>query len=207
MVVIKPFNLLGYLYVNTKSIKGTCTEQSFLRSLVGESQVRNRYTYFTGVARKEGYCQIEAVSLEAADQGKEHIKRFFKFLEGGELEIAVVFPAGIIGTTAENLRVIVAGKHCEAEEMYPKFADIADEEGLKEIAAVYRNVAKTEHQHEMCYLKLLGHVESGKYFERDKEIYRQCRDYGFMAKAKKAPAKCPACAHSQEFFKPMAENF
>lgn len=207
MVVIKPLNLLEYLYMSMKSIKGTRTEQNLLKSFAGESQARNRYTYFAGVARKEGYRQIEAVFLETADQEKEHAKRFFKFLEGGELEITAAFPAGVIGTTAENLKAAAAGEHCEAEEMYPEFADIADEEGFKEIATVYRNVAKAEHEHEMRYLKLLERVESGKYFERDEEIYWQCRNCGFVVKAKKAPAKCPACAHPQEFFEPMAENF
>ena len=182
--------------MSTKSIKGTRTEQNLLKSFAGESQARNRYTYFASVARDEGYRQIEAIFQETADQEKEHAKRFFKFLEGGELEITAAF-----------LKAAAAGEHCEAEELYPEFADIAEEEGFKTIAAVYRNVAKAEQEHERRYLKLLERVESGKYFEREKEIYWQCRNCGFVVKAKKAPAKCPACDHPQEFFEPMRDNY
>lgn len=193
--------------MSTKSVKGTRTEQNLLHSFAGESQARNRYTYFAGVARKEGYRQIEAVFLETADQEKEHAKRFFKFLEGGDLEITASFPAGIISTTADNLKAAAEGERCEAEEMYPEFAKVADEEGFKEIATVFRNVAKAEAEHERRYLKLLERVESSKYFERDEEIYWQCRNCGFVVKAKKAPAMCPACAHPQEHFEPMRDNY
>ena len=193
--------------MSNKSIKGTRTEQNLLKSFAGESQARNRYTYFASVAKKEGYRQIEAIFQETADQEKEHAKRFFKFLEGGDLEITASYPAGVIGTTAENLKAAAAGEHCEAEELYPEFADIAEEEGFKEIAAVYRNVSKAEHEHEMRYLKLLERVEAGKFFERDEEIYWQCRNCGFVVKAKKAPAKCPACGHPQEHFEPMRDNY
>ena len=193
--------------MSTKSIKGTRTEQNLLKSFAGESQARNRYTYFAGVARKEGYRQIEAVFQETADQEKEHAKRFFKFLEGGDLEITAAFPAGVIGTTAENLKAAADGEHCEAEELYPEFAKVAEEEGFKEIASAYHNIIKAEQEHERRYLKLLERVESGKYFEREKEIYWQCRNCGFVVKAKKAPAKCPACDHPQEHFEPMAENY
>ena len=193
--------------MSNKSVKGTRTEQNLLKSFAGEAQARNRYTYFAGVARKEGYRQIEAVFLETADQEKEHGKRFFKFLEGGDLEITAAFPAGVIGTTAENLKAAAAGEHCEADVLYPEFAKVADEEGFAEIATVYRNVSKAESEHERRYLKLLERVESGNFFERDEEIYWQCRNCGFVIKAKKAPVKCPACAHPQEFFEPMRHNY
>ena len=193
--------------MSNKSVKGTRTEQNLLKSFAGEAQARNRYTYFAGVARKEGYRQIEAVFLETADQEKEHGKRFFKFLEGGDLEITAAFPAGVIGTTAENLKAAAAGEHCEADVLYPEVAKVADEEGFAEIATVYRNVSKAESEHERRYLKLLERVESGKFFERDEEIYWQCRNCGFVIKAKKAPVKCPACAHPQEFFEPMRHNY
>ncbi len=193
--------------MSKKSIKGTRTEQNLLKSFAGESQARNRYTYFASVAKDEGYRQIEAIFQETADQEKEHAKRFFKFLEGGELEITAAFPAGVIGTTAENLKAAADGEHCEAEELYPEFAKVAEEEGFKEIATAYNNIIKAEKEHERRYLKLLERVESGKFFERDKEIYWQCRNCGFVVKAKKAPAKCPACDHPQEHFEPMRDNY
>ena len=193
--------------MSKKSIKGTRTEQNLLKSFAGESQARNRYTYFASVAKDEGYRQIEAIFQETADQEKEHAKRFFKFLEGGDLEITASYPAGVIGTTAENLKAAADGEHCEAEELYPEFSKVAEEEGFKEIATAYNNIIKAEKEHERRYLKLLERVESGKYFERDEEIYWQCRNCGFVVKAKKAPAKCPACDHPQEFFEPMAENY
>ena len=193
--------------MSKKSIKGTRTEQNLLKSFAGESQARNRYTYFASVAKDEGYRQIEAIFQETADQEKEHAKRFFKFLEGGELEITASYPAGVIGTTAENLKAAADGEHCEAEELYPEFAKVAEEEGFKEIASAYHNIIKAEKEHERRYLKLLERVESGKFFERDKEIYWQCRNCGFVVKAKKAPAKCPACDHPQEHFEPMRDNY
>lgn len=193
--------------MSKKSIKGTRTEQNLLKSFAGESQARNRYTYFASVAKDEGYRQIEAIFQETADQEKEHAKRFFKFLEGGDLEITASYPAGVIGTTAENLKAAADGEHCEAEELYPEFAKVAEEEGFKTIAAAYHNIIKAEKEHERRYLKLLERVESGKYFERDKEIYWQCRNCGFVVKAKKAPAKCPACDHPQEHFEPMRDNY
>ena len=193
--------------MSKKSIKGTRTEQNLLKSFAGESQARNRYTYFASVAKKEGYRQIEAIFQETADQEKEHAKRFFKFLEGGDLEITASYPAGVIGTTAENLKAAADGEHCEAEELYPEFSKVAEEEGFKEIATAYNNIIKAEKEHERRYLKLLERVESGKYFERDEEIYWQCRNCGFVVKAKKAPAKCPACDHPQEHFEPMRDNY
>lgn len=193
--------------MSKKSIKGTRTEQNLLKSFAGESQARNRYTYFASVAKDEGYRQIEAIFQETADQEKEHAKRFFKFLEGGDLEITASYPAGVIGTTAENLKAAADGEHCEAEELYPEFSKVAEEEGFKEIATAYNNIIKAEKEHERRYLKLLERVESGKYFERNEEIYWQCRNCGFVVKAKKAPAKCPACDHPQEHFEPMRDNY
>ncbi len=193
--------------MSNKSIKGTRTEQNLLKSFAGESQARNRYTYFAGVAREEGYRQIEAIFLETADQEKEHAKRFFKFLEGGDLEITAAFPAGVIGTTVENLKAAAAGEHCEAEELYPEFAKIAEEEGFMDIATVWRNVVNAEKEHERRYNTLLERIEEYDYFERDGEIYWRCRNCGYIFKGKKAPKKCPACDHPQEFFEPRPDNY
>lgn len=190
-----------------KSIKGTRTEQNLLKSFAGESQARSRYTFFAGAAKKEGYEQIAGVFMETAEQEKEHAKRFFKFLEGGMVEITVSFPAGVIGTTAENLAAAAAGENEEWVEMYPAFADIADEEGFKEIAVVFRMVAKVEAEHEKRYRKLLANIEAGKVFEKDEVIRWQCRNCGFVFEGKNAPAKCPACAHPQAYFEPMKENY
>lgn len=190
-----------------KSIKGTRTEKCLLESFAGESQARNRYTFFAGVARKEGYRQIEGVFMETAEQEREHAKTFFKFLEGGNVEITATYPAGIIGTTAENLKAAAMGEKEEAEILYPEAAKIAEEEGFPLIAAAFRNIAKVEAEHERRYLQLLERVEAGKVFERDEEIFWQCRNCGFIIKSKKAPAKCPACQHPQEFFEPMKNNY
>ena len=193
--------------MSNKSIKGTRTEQNLLKSFAGESQARNRYTYFAGVARKEGYRQIEAIFLETADQEKEHAKRFFKFLEGGDLEITASFPAGVIGTTVENLKAAAAGEHCEAEEMYPEFAKIADEEGFPAIAHTFRNVSKVEEEHEKRYRKLLSNIENGTVFSDSEEIEWQCRNCGYVFRGKKAPEVCPACAHPQAFFERKKNNY
>ena len=190
-----------------KSIKGTRTEQNLLISFAGESQARNRYTFFASVAKKEGYEQIAAVFTETAEQEKEHAKRFFKFLEGGCVEITASYPAGMIRTTMENLREAAAGEHEEWAVDYPKFADIADEEGFPGIAAVYRNIAKVEAEHEARYRILLGRVEEGKVFERDEEIEWQCRNCGYVHKGKEAPKACPACAHTQAYFEEKKNNY
>src|SRR3712207_3051417 len=190
-----------------KSIKGTRTEKCLLESFAGESQARNRYTFFAGVARKEGYRQIEGVFMETAEQEREHAKTFFKFLEGGNVEITATYPAGIIGTTAENLKAAAMGEKEEAEILYPEAAKIAEEEGFPLIAAAFRNIAKVEAEHERRYLQLLERVEAGKVFERDEEIFWQCRNCGFIIKSKKARAKCPACQHPQECFEPMKNNY
>ena len=160
-----------------KSIKGTRTEQNLLKSFAGESQARSRYTFFASVAKKEGYEQIAGVFMETAEQEKEHAKRFFKFLEGGMVEITASYPAGIIGTTMENL------------------------------AAAFRMIAKVEAEHEKRYRKLLANLTEGKVFEKDEAIFWQCRNCGFVIEAKKAPMKCPACEHPQAFFEPMKQNY
>lgn len=189
------------------SIKGTQTEKNLLLSFAGESQARNRYTYFASVAKKEGYEQVAAIFLETAEQEKEHAKKFFKYLEGGNVEITASFPAGVITTTEDNLLAAAEGEKEEWTEMYPKFADIADKEGFKEIATTFRMIAKAESGHEERYRKLLERVSGGKFFERDGEIYWQCRNCGYIHKGKKAPEKCPACQHPQAYFEPKRENY
>ena len=189
------------------SIKGTKTEQNLLKSFAGESQARTRYTFFASVAKKEGYEQIAGVFMETAEQEKEHAKRFFKFLEGGDLEITASYPAGKIGTTAENLMAAAMGEHEEGDVLYAEFAKVADEEGFSEIAEVFRRVALVEAEHERRYLKLLSRITDGDFFVRDGEIWWQCRNCGYIIKGKEAPLKCPACAHPRAYFEPKKENY
>ena len=190
-----------------KSIKGTRTEQNLLKSFAGESQARTRYTFFASTAKKEGFEQIAAVFMETAEQEKEHAKRFFKFLEGGMVEITASFPAGKIGTTAENLEAAAAGENEEWVDLYPHFADVADEEGFPAIAVAFRMIAKVEAEHEKRYLKLLQNVKENRVFEKEEEIVWQCRNCGYVHKGKKAPNTCPACAHPQAYFEPMKQNY
>lgn len=190
-----------------KSIKGTRTEQNLLKSFAGESQARNRYTFFASVAKKEGYEQISGVFMETAEQEKEHAKRFFKYLEGGDLTITASYPAGVIGTTAENLLAAAQGEHEEWDVLYAEFADVAEQEGFDEIANTFRQIAKVEAEHEKRYLKLLSRITNGNFFVRDNEIWWQCRNCGYVLKAKEAPLKCPACAHPQSYFEPKKENY
>ena len=187
------------------TLNGTQTEKNLLHSFAGESQARMRYNYFASVAKKEGYEQIAAIFNETADQEKEHAKRFFKFLEGGMVEITATFPAGVIGTTAENLKAAAEGEHEEWSDAYPKFAEIAEQEGFIEIAKVFRAIASVEAEHEKRYLTLLELVETNKVFERDEAIVWQCRNCGFVLTGKRAPLKCPACAHPQAYFEKMKE--
>ena len=179
-----------------KSIKGTRTEQNLLKSFAGESQARSRYTFFASVAKKEGYEQIAGVFMETAEQEKEHAKRFFKFLEGGMVEI-----------TAENLAAAATGENEEWADLYPAFADIAEEEGFKTIAVAFRMIAKVEAEHEKRYRKLLSNIETGTVFEKAEAILWQCRNCGFVIESKKAPQKCPACEHPQAYFEPMKQNY
>ena len=189
------------------SIKGTKTEQNLLKSFAGESQARSRYTFFASVAKKEGYEQIAGVFMETAEQEKEHAKKFFKYLEGGMVEITACYPAGIIGNTAENLKAAADGENEEWDALYPEFAKIADEEGFPQIANTFRQIAKVEAEHEARYRTLLGRVEACKVFEREEDIEWQCRNCGYVAKGKKAPMKCPACEHPQAYFEPKKNNY
>ena len=190
-----------------KSNKGPMTEQNVLKAFAGESQARNRYTFFASVAKKEGYEQIAGVFMETAEQEKEHAKRFFKYLEGGPLTITASYPAGIIGTTTENLLAAAEGEHEEWDVLYAEFGDVAEKEGFPEIANTFRQIAKVEAEHEKRYLKLLSRITDGNFFVRDNEIWWQCRNCGYVIKAKEAPLKCPACAHPQSYFEPKKENY
>ena len=190
-----------------KSIKGTQTEKNLLTSFAGESQARMRYTYFASTAKKEGYEQIAGVFMETAEQEKEHAKKFFKYLEGGMVEITASYPAGIISTTAENLKAAADGENEEWADLYPEFAQIAQEEGFPQIANTFRQIAKVEAEHEARYRKLLERVETGKVFERDEEIEWQCRNCGFIFTGKEAPEVCPACLHPQAYFEVKKENY
>ena len=191
-----------------KSIKGTQTEQNLLKAFAGESQARNRYTYFASTAKKEGYEQIAAVFLETADQELEHAKRFFKLLEGGSATIyEACYPAGKIGTTTENLLAAAMGEKEEWDILYPTFALTADEEGFSEIATAFRNVAGVEMEHERRYLKLLSRITDGDFFHRDSEIWWQCRNCGYIIKACDLPKLCPTCLHPKAFFEPMRDNY
>ncbi|GHS92473.1 rubrerythrin [Bacteroidia bacterium] len=190
-----------------KSIKGTKTEQNLLKSFAGESQARTRYTFFASQAKKEGYEQIAGVFLETADQEKEHAKRFFKFLEGGMLEITATYPAGIIGTTAQNLLAAADGEQEEWDVLYKEFAEVAKEEGFPQIATAFRMIARVEAEHEARYRKLLANIESGEVFKKEEEIEWQCRNCGFVHKGKNAPNVCPACEHPQSYFEPKKTNY
>lgn len=189
------------------SLKGTKTERNLLTGFAGESQARNRYTYFASVARKEGLIQIADIFQETANQEKEHAERMFKFLEGGEVEIQAAFPAGIIGTTAQNLKAAAAGEHYEWSEMYPGFADVAREEGFGEIGAVLDAICVAEKQHEKRYLGLLANLQSDKVFRKDVKVVWRCRNCGYLHEGYEAPVRCPACAHAQGYFELLAENW
>lgn len=188
------------------SLKGTQTEQNLLKSFAGESQARNRYTYFASAAKKEGFEQIAAIFLETAEQEKEHAKKFFKYLEGGMVEITASFPAGTISSTLENLAAAANGEREEWTELYPHFAEVAEKEGFKEIAATFKAISKAEAGHEERYLQLFERVKSNTVFEREEDILWQCRNCGYIHKGKKAPEKCPACQHPQAYFEPKKNN-
>ncbi|MBN2217871.1 MAG: rubrerythrin family protein [Pirellulales bacterium] len=188
-------------------ILGSQTERNLLTAFAGESQARNRYTYFASQAKKEGFVQIAHVFEETADQEKEHAKRFFKYLEGGAVEITALFPAGQIGTTAENLRAAADGEHEEWADMYPAFAKAADEEGFKAIARVFEAVAVAERQHERRYRGLLANVEQGAVFKKDAPVRWRCLNCGYVHEGTEALTACPACAHPQAYFELLAENW
>jgi rubrerythrin len=189
------------------SLKGSKTEKNLLTAFAGESQARNRYTFFAGKAKKEGYEQISAIFLETAGQEKEHAERFFKFLEGGTAEFTATFPAGIIGTTKENLAAAAVGENEEWTKDYPAFAKVAEDEGFADIADIFRKIATVEAEHEKRYLRLLANLESGKVFAKDKSIRWQCRNCGYVHEGTSAPDVCPACAHPQAYFEVMKENY
>ncbi len=190
-----------------KSLKGTQTEKNLLTSFAGESQARMRYTYFASVAKKEGYEQISAIFQETADQEKEHAKRMFKWLEGGMVEITAKYPAGVIGTTAENLKAAAAGENEEWTTDYPHFADVADAEGFPAIAIMYRNIAVAEKAHEERYLAFLANIENGTVFKKEEETVWQCRNCGYVHVGKEAPEACPACVHPQAHFEVKKTNY
>ncbi|MDD3642411.1 MAG: rubrerythrin family protein [Candidatus Krumholzibacteria bacterium] len=189
------------------SLKGTRTEKNILTAFAGESQARNRYTYFASQAKKEGYVQISHIFEETADQEKEHAKRLFKLLEGGEVEISAAFPAGKICSTRENLLEAAGGEHYEWNEMYPGFARVAREEGFGEIAEIFEAIAVAEKQHEKRYNGLRANIENGTVFRKPKPVVWRCRNCGYLHSGDEAPDQCPACAHPQAHFELLAENW
>lgn len=189
------------------SLKGTQTEKNALTAFAGESQARNRYTYAASKAREEGFVQIALIFEETANQEKEHAKRLFKLLEGGDVEISAAFPAGTIGTTAENLEGAAGGENHEWTTMYPEFAKTAREEGQEVAARVFESIAVAEKQHEKRYLGLLENVEAGKVFVKDAPVVWRCQNCGFVHEGTDAPKACPACAHPQSYFEILAENW
>jgi rubrerythrin len=189
------------------SLKGTQTEKNLITAFAGESQARNRYTYFASQAKKDGFVQIQSIFEETADQEKEHAKRLFKLLEGGEVEVQAGFPAGVIGTTAENLMAAAGGEKYEWTEMYPGFAKTAREEGFDEIADVFEAIAVAEKQHEKRYNDLRANIDAGRVFKRDGNVVWRCRNCGYLHEGPEAPDKCPACAHPQAHFELLGENW
>jgi len=188
-------------------LKGTQTEKNLLAAFAGESQARNRYTYYASKAMKEGYVQISDIFTETANQEKEHAKRLFKLLEGGEVEIAGAFPAGTIDSTTENLKAAAAGENYEHTEMYPGFAKIAEEEGFSNIAVVFLAIAVAEKQHEKRYLDLAANIDAGQVFKRDTQQVWRCRNCGYLFEGNEAPQDCPACDHPQAHFELLGENW
>ncbi|MBN2298175.1 MAG: rubrerythrin family protein [Deltaproteobacteria bacterium] len=188
-------------------LKGTKTEKNLLASFAGESQARMRYNYFASQAKKDGYIQIADIFEETANQEKEHAKRFFKFLEGGEAEIQATFPAGVIGTTLENLKAAAGGEHHEWSDMYPGFARVAREEGFEVIAKVWEAISVAEKQHEKRYNDLAANIEAGRVFSRSTTVVWRCRNCGYLHEAAEAPASCPACAHPKDYFELLGENW
>ena len=189
------------------TLKGTKTEQNLLKAFAGESQARMRYDYFAKQAKKEGLEQISGIFAETALNEKEHAKRFFRFLEGGMVEITAMYPAGKIGSTLENLKAAAEGENEEWTELYPEFAKIAEEEGFKEVAVTFRMIAKVEKAHEDRYVKLYNNLEEGKIFEKDNKIIWKCRNCGYLHEENKAPETCPACLHPQAYFEIKEDNY
>ena len=188
-------------------LKGSQTETNLLTAFAGESQARNRYNYFASQAKKEGFVQMSFIFEETAKQEKEHAKRLFKFLEGGEVEVTAAFPAGVIATTLENLKASAAGENYEHTEMYPGFAKTARDEGFNDIAVVFESIAVAEKQHEKRYNDLAANIEADRVFKRDTEVVWRCRNCGYIHMGKEAPEECPACAHPQAHFELLGENY
>ena len=189
------------------NLKGTRTEKNILTAFAGESQARNRYTYFSSQAKKDGFVQIASIFEETANQEKEHAKRLFKLLEGGEVEVTAGFPAGVIGSTLENLKASAAGENFEHTRMYPGFAKTARAEGFDAIADIFEAIAVAEKQHEKRYLDIAANIEAGRVFKRDAEVVWRCRNCGYLHSGKEAPEECPACAHAQAHFELLGENY
>jgi rubrerythrin len=190
-----------------KSLKGTETEKNLLKAFSGESQARNRYTYFASQAKKEGYEQISWFFTDTAENEKEHAKRFFNFLQGGDVEITATFPAGVIADTKENLKEAAAGENLEYTTLYPEFANVAENEGFNEIAAVIRAITTVEHGHERRYLALLKNIEANQVFEKEKVVKWRCRNCGYIHEGREALKECPACAHPMAYYELLAENY
>lgn len=190
-----------------KSVKGTKTEKALLAAFAGESQARNRYSYFSSQAKKEGFEQIAALFLDTADNEKEHAKKFFKFLEGGEAEIQVSYPAGVIADTAANLLAAADGEKLEWTQLYQDASNLAKSEGFEAISIIFKEIAEVEEQHEKRYRKLLQNVKEGKVFKKDSIVKWHCRNCGYVHEGKEAPTNCPACAHPQAHFEVLAENY
>ena len=189
------------------NLKGTQTEKNLLAAFAGESQARNRYSFFASKAKKEGFIQISTIFEETANQEKEHAKRLFKFLESGEVEISAAFPAGIIGTTSENLKDSAAGENYEHSKMYPGFAQTAINEGFNEIAGVFTAIAVAEKQHEKRYLALMENINANRVFKKDKKVVWRCMNCGYIHEGTEAPQQCPACAHPRSHFELLGENW
>jgi rubrerythrin len=190
-----------------KSLKGTQTELNLLKSFAGESQARNRYEFFASVAKKEGYEQIAAIFMETSNQEKEHAKRFFKFLEGGMAEIIAGYPAGIIGTTKENLKAAAEGENEEHTKLYPHFSEIAKEEGFPEVATAFKMIAKVEAEHERRYLKLLQNISEDRVFVKDGKVWWKCLNCGYVYESEKALENCPVCLHPKAFMQVREDNY
>ncbi len=188
-------------------LKGSRTEKNLLAAFAGESQARTRYAFFASVARREGFEQISAIFTETADNEKEHAQLFFKLLKGGDVEITAKYPAGVIGTTTQNLKAAAAGEKLEWGTLYPDFAEVAEKEGFREVADTFRRVASVEAEHEKRYLKLLSNIETGQVFKKPSVVKWKCRNCGNILEAREAPAKCPVCAHDRAYYELFCENY
>lgn len=188
-------------------LTGTQTEKNLLAAFAGESQARSRYTFFASVAKKEGYEQISAIFMETAEQEKEHAKKFFKYLEGGMVEITASYPAGVIGKTLDNLIAAANGEREEWVKDYPHFAEVAENEGFDDVAQTFRLISTVEKMHEERFVRFLNNIQENRVFEKDEEVVWQCRNCGYLHKGKKAPEICPACQHPQAYFEIKKENY